>query len=71
MRNVDRPMIVSVTRNAYLRPTRSLIRPKTIATNGRTTKPVANNAHVLIRAQFGSPFGNISSDITTARLPKM
>jgi hypothetical protein len=71
IRNVDSPMIVSVTMNAYLRPIRSPTRPNTSAPNGRTMKPVANNAHVLMSAHVGSPCGNITSDMITARLPKM
>jgi hypothetical protein len=34
-------MIVMVTRNVYLRPTRSPTRPNTSAPNGRTRKPAA------------------------------
>lgn len=34
-------MIAMVTRKVYLRPTRSPIRPKTRAPNGRTAKPAA------------------------------
>ena len=71
IRKVDSPMIVRVTRKAYLRPIRSPMRPKTSAPNGRTMKPVAKSAHVLISAQAGFPLGNISSDMITARLPKM
>ena len=71
MRNVDRPMTVSVTRKAYLRPMRSPIRPKTSAPNGRTRNPVANNAQVLIRSHVGSFPGKSSADMTAARLPKM
>jgi hypothetical protein len=69
--NVDRPMIVSVTMNAYLRPIRSPTRPKTMAPKGRTTNPVAKSAQVWISAHAGFPFGNMSCDMTTARLPKM
>ena len=64
-------MIVSVTMNAYLRPIRSPTRPNTSAPNGRTMKPVAKSAQVLISAQVGFPCGNIISDMITARLPKM
>ena len=47
---VPSPMIVTVNRNAYLRPTRSPIRPKTMAPKGRTANPlayVARNARKL------------------------
>ena len=71
MRNVDKPMMVSVTRKAYLRPIRSPTRPNTSAPNGRTTKPVANTAQNLICAQAGLLVGNISSEMTALRLPKM
>ena len=39
--NVDRPMIRIVIRKVYLRPTRSPMRPKTRAPNGRTMNPAA------------------------------
>ena len=42
MSAVAPPMIINVTRNVYLRPTRSPILPKNSAPNGRTTKPTAN-----------------------------
>jgi hypothetical protein len=35
-------MITMVTRNVYLRPTRSPSRPNTSAPKGRTKKPAAN-----------------------------
>jgi hypothetical protein len=41
-RNVDRPMIMMVTRKVYLRPTMSPTRPNTSAPKGRTKKPAAN-----------------------------
>ena len=71
MRNVERPMIDSVTMNAYLRPIRSPIRPNTIAPKGRTRNPVANSAHVLIKSHVGSLPGNRRADMTAARLPKI
>ena len=37
-------MMSSVIMKAYFRPTRSPIRPKTIAPNGRTANPTANVA---------------------------
>lgn len=40
-RNVDAPITRIVIRNVYLRPTRSPMRPKKSAPNGRTTKPTA------------------------------
>ena len=41
MTAVAPPMISSVMRNAYLRPTRSPMRPKNKAPNGRTMNPTA------------------------------
>ena len=41
MSDVAPPIIRSVTRKAYLRPTRSPMRPKKSAPKGRTTKPTA------------------------------
>ena len=49
-RKVQRPMIVIVRRKVYFRPIRSPIRPKTMAPNGRTTKPMANVARNAIRS---------------------
>jgi hypothetical protein len=71
MRNVAPPMISSVTRNAYLRPTRSPTRPKTIAPNGRTANPVAKVASVSRIAAVGFSFGKNSPAMTAKRLPKM
>ena len=42
--NVENPMMESVTRNAYLRPTRSPMRPKKSAPKGRTRNPTAKVA---------------------------
>ena len=39
--NVEAPITVMVMRKVYLRPTRSPMRPKTSAPNGRTRKPAA------------------------------
>ena len=39
--NVDRPMMNMVIRKVYLRPTRSPMRPNTMAPKGRTRKPAA------------------------------
>ena len=50
-------MISSVTRNAYLRPTRSPMRPKNSAPNGRTTKPTANVERYAISASVSLPCG--------------
>ena len=41
MSAVDRPIVTMVTRKVYLRPTRSPMRPNTIAPSGRTPKPGA------------------------------
>jgi hypothetical protein len=43
-------------RNVYLRPTRSPMWPKTMAPNGRTTKPVAKVAKVSMKASVGLSF---------------
>jgi hypothetical protein len=44
MANVEKPMMERVTINAYFRPTRSPMRPKNSAPNGRTRKPTAKVA---------------------------
>ena len=44
MTKVEKPMIESVTIKAYLRPTRSPMRPKNSAPKGRTRKPTAKVA---------------------------
>ena len=49
-RNVDRPMIASVTRKVNLRPTRSPSRPKMRAPSGRTIKPTAKVASAKMKA---------------------
>jgi hypothetical protein len=46
-----------VTRNVYLRPTRSPIRPNTSAPNGRTRKPAAYAANADNRAAVWLPGG--------------
>ena len=40
-RTVERPMTEIVTMKVYFRPTRSPMRPKMSAPNGRTRKPAA------------------------------
>ena len=40
-KTVESPITTMVTRNVYLRPTRSPMRPKMIAPKGRTKKPAA------------------------------
>ena len=47
-------MIASVTRNVFLRPIRSPMRPNTRAPSGRTTKPTANVASARMKAAVGS-----------------
>ena len=42
-------MIAMVTRNVFLRPTMSPIRPNTSAPNGRTAKPAANAASAKMK----------------------
>ena len=43
-------MIRIVTRNVYLRPTRSPMRPNTSAPNGRTKNPAANASRAKMSA---------------------
>jgi len=50
-------MRLRVKRNAYLRPTRSPIRPKTTAPNGRTMNPVQKTARDCRRAVVGFSLG--------------
>ncbi len=42
-------MIAMVTRKVFLRPTRSPMRPKTIAPSGRTAKPAAKAASARMK----------------------
>jgi hypothetical protein len=46
MTNVEPPIMIRVTRKAYLRPTRSPMRPKKSAPKGRAAKPAAKVARV-------------------------
>ena len=57
IRAVAPPMMVSVTRKAYLRPTRSPMRPKNNAPNGRTRKPTAKVDKYAMRAMVSLPAG--------------
>jgi hypothetical protein len=66
---VDRPMVSSVTRNVYLRPIRSPIRPNTIAPSGRTPKPAPNVARLASNAARSLPGGKNSSPTNTASVP--
>jgi len=54
------PMIEIVSRNAYLRPTTSPIRPKTTAPNGRTRKPAAYAAKADKSCAVGLSLGKKS-----------
>ena len=69
IRVVPRPMIEIVRRNAYFLPTKSPIRPKTTAPNGRTAKPAAKVASV--RRSAPEPGAKNTPDIRVAREPKM
>ena len=66
-RNVDAPITVMVMRNVYLRPTRSPIRPNTIAPNGRTRKPAAYATNAASSAAVGLPDGKNSVEKNGAR----
>jgi hypothetical protein len=57
MTKVEPPMITKVTRKAYLRPTRSPIRPKNNAPKGRAAKPAAKVASVERTASVSLPCG--------------
>jgi hypothetical protein len=50
-----------VIRNVYLRPTRSPMRPKTMAPNGRTRKPAAYAANAESSAAVALPAGKNSA----------
>src|SRR5579862_3689000 len=60
-RHVDPPMKRIVMRKVYLRPTRSPMRPKTIAPKGRTRKPAAYAANAESRAAVWLPGGKNSA----------
>jgi hypothetical protein len=64
-------MIRSVTRKAYLRPTRSPIRPKKSAPKGRTTKPTANVDRYSRSCTVSFPGGYIFGATVVASVPKM
>ena len=59
--NVDAPMNRIVTRNVYLRPTRSPMRPNTSAPKGRTRKPAAYAAKADSSAAVWLPGGKNSA----------
>ena len=63
--------MLTVTRNAPLRPSRSPITPKIKAPSGRKAKPAANNASAASRAGVGSSPAKNTLEMTGARLPKM
>jgi len=63
-------MPVRVTRNVYLRPTRSPTRPKTSAPSGRIRKPMVKRAIVLSSAATGCVGSKNLTDRMEARLPK-
>ena len=57
MRAVAPAMTEIVMMNVYFRPTRSPIRPKTMAPNGRTRNPAAYVTNAERRAAVALPFG--------------
>ena len=61
-------MITIVTRNVYFRPTRSPMRPKKIAPNGRTRKPAAYVANAERSAAVSLPLGKKSAAKNGARV---
>jgi hypothetical protein len=68
---VPRAIPLRVTRNVYLRPTRSPIQPNRNAPNGRIKKPAVNSAIVLSSAATGWLFSKNLTDKIAARLPKI
>src|SRR6266850_8407786 len=64
-------MPLRVTRNVYLRPTRSPIHPKRNAPSGRIKNPAVNRAIVLSRAATGWDCSKNLTDRTAAKLPKI
>ncbi len=71
MQPVPIPMPVRVTRNVYLRPTRSPSHPNRNAPSGRIRKPAVNSAIVLSSAATGWLFSKNLTDKTAAKLPKI
>ena len=49
MKKVPKPISVMVTRNVYLRPTMSPMRPKIRAPKGRTANPAAKASSVKMK----------------------
>ena len=61
-------MMPIVTRNVFLRPTRSPIRPKTSAPKGRTAKPAANAARAKMKAVVSfTPAKNCAEIVVASR----
>ena len=61
-------MIPMVTRKVFLRPTRSPMRPNTIAPNGRTAKPAANAASAKMKPVVSlTPEKNCAEMIVASR----
>ena len=66
---VERPMIVIVTRKVYLRPTRSPMRPKKSAPNGRTRKPAAKASRAKMLRVVSSNWVKNLAPMMTASEP--
>ena len=65
-------MSSSVSKNVYLRPIMSPMRPKKIAPNGRTTKPAPNTASAPSKVSSILPFEpNSTGPMMVAISPKM
>src|ERR1051325_3222871 len=71
MRKVAPPIMLTVTRNAPLRPSLSPTTPKISAPSGRNAKAAAKSAKAAISACVGSRPAKKTFEMTDARLPKM
>ncbi len=65
-----RTMMIIVTRNVYLRPTKSPSRPKTSAPSGRTMNPAEKARSAKIKPIEGSAFEKNCAAMTLASEPK-
>ncbi len=66
--NVEMPITRIVTRNVYLRPNRSPMRPNSSAPTGRTRKPAAYVANAASSEAVSLPVGKNSSAKNGARI---
>ena len=71
IKNVENPMIRSVTKKVYFLPMISPNLPKNSAPKGLTTNPAAKVASVDKKAAVGLSAGKNLVAKTTAKLPKM